>query len=272
MSKVYLDGKFVEETEARASVLQTGFLYAFGLFETMRSSCNKIVYLDAHLERLKSSCALINLGFPFTLPGLKKIIKEALRINGFTESYLRLTLWKSEKKTSASLVVKKYRPYPAAKYAKGFKACISPYRQSTDFCFPRLKSTNYLFYRLSLMDAKRRNCEEAIILNNLGFIVEGSRTNIFFARGKELFTPSLECGGLAGITRKVVFDLAGSRNLKIYEAKFSPADLCGSDEAFLTNSLIGIMPLKVFEGKRIGKNKCARVTRLLIKKYNCLLK
>ncbi|MBL7151582.1 MAG: aminotransferase class IV [Candidatus Omnitrophica bacterium] len=258
--------------EAKVSVLEPGFLYGAGLFETMRSCNNKIVYLDAHLQRIKDSSRLINLGFPFTLSGLKRIIQEAVRINGFADSYVRLTLWEAGKGASASVIVKKYRPYPAAKYCVGFRGCIGPYRQGIDSGFPRVKSTSYLFYRLSLKDARRRGFDEAVILNSLGFIVEGSRTNIFFVKDGELFTPALECGGLAGITRSAVFGLCASSHIKVYEGKFSPADLYAADEAFLTNSLMGIMPLASFEAKPIGKNKCRRLTSILIKKYNCLLK
>jgi branched-subunit amino acid aminotransferase/4-amino-4-deoxychorismate lyase len=272
MGKVYLDGRFVDETEAQVSVLHPGFLYGFGLFETMRSCRNKIACLDAHIERIRESSRLISLDFPFSLPGLKRIIKEAVKINGFADSYIRLTLWKSERKTSVSLIVKKYRPYPAAKYAGGIRACIGPYRQGENSFFPRVKSTNYLFYLLSLMDARRRNYEEAIILSSRGYIVEGSRTNVFFVKEGELFTPSLECGGLAGITRRAILDLSGSSHIKAYEGNFTPKDIHAADEAFLTNSLMGIMPLKFFEGKAIGKNKCAGITPLFIKKYNCLLK
>lgn len=269
---IYLNGKFLKEKEARVSVLEPGFLYSRGLFETLRCRNKKIAYLEEHLKRLKRSCRLIKLAFPFGFAGLKKIIQETVERNGFSDSYIRLTVWDAGGKTSLLAAVKKYRPYPAAKYRSGFSGCISPFRQGEGCSFPRVKSTGYLFYRLSLKEARGRGYDEALILDGRGYLSEGARSNLFFAKGGELFTPALECGCLAGITRAAVFDFCRSRGIKVYVGHFTAGQLYGCDEAFLTNSLIGIMPLTSLEGKPIGRDKCAPITDFLVKKYNCLLK
>jgi len=135
-----------------------------------------------------------------------------------------------------------------------------------------LKTTNRIFYDLSLKEARDKGFDEAIILNSRGIIAEASRSNIFWVKDKELFTPGLECGCLDGITRKAVFDLAKKYNFKIYTGNFTLQDLYTCDEAFLTNSLWGIMPLAVIEKETIGKGKCGKLTRFFIEKYNSLLK
>jgi branched-subunit amino acid aminotransferase/4-amino-4-deoxychorismate lyase len=272
-SIIFLNGKFLPEKEARISILEPAFLYGWGLFETMRAYNNKIIYLDEHLKRIKNSCKLIKLTFPYSLKRLKEIIKKSVKINGFQDSYVRLTLCKGlEDKTATLVWVRKYHPLAYKKYKTGFRVSISRFRQNEDSYLARLKTNNYLLYQLIYLEAKDKNFDEAVILNNRGYITEASRANLFFIKDKEIFTPSLECGCLRGITRKVIFDLAKRYNIKINEGRFTLKDLYGSDEAFLTNSLIGVMPFASLERKNIGKDKCQRLTKFFIAKYNSLLK
>ncbi|OGX40156.1 MAG: hypothetical protein A2984_02740 [Omnitrophica WOR_2 bacterium RIFCSPLOWO2_01_FULL_41_12] len=260
---VFLNGKFISKDEAKLSVLEPGFLYGFGLFETMRAYQKKIVYLGAHLKRLKNSCKLIALKCPYSPDKFKRMIKETVKINGFSDTYVRLTLWKSKAGTDILITAKKYQPYSPQRYIKGFSARISSLRQNENSLLGRIKSTNYLLCRLAYLEAKTKGLDEAIILNNRGYIAEGSRSNIFLVKDKALFTPSLQCGCLAGITRKVIFDLAKKYKIKICEGNFTIRDLYEADEAFFTNSLMGVMPLE---------NKCGRLTKFFIKKYFTLLK
>lgn len=269
---VFLNGKFIPQDEAKVSVLSPGFLYGFCLFETMRSYHNNIVYFQEHLERIKKSCKLINLKFPYTLNRLKELIQEIIRINGFTDAYVRLTLGNSGSGTDTVIMVKKYKPYTSQKYREGFRGCLSRFKQNEGSFFSRLKTANYLLFQLAYLEAKDKGFDEAVILNNRGFIAEGSRANIFLIKDNEVFTPALECGCLNGITRKAVFDLAKKHNIKIYEGNFIVPDLYQADEAFLTNSLMGIMPLVSIEKRLIKKGLVGKMTRFFIERYNSLLK
>lgn len=270
--KVFLNGKFLAINEAKISVLEPAFLYGIGLFETMRSYKNKIVYLDEHLQRIKKSCRFVGLEFPYALNKLKEIIKRTQELNGFFDAYVRLTLWKLEQGTGILISTKKYRPYSKKKYRNGFYAMISRFRQNENSFFARMKTTNRLLYELSFNEAERKDYDEAIILNNRGLITEASRSNIFLIKNNEIFTPSLECGTLDGITRKVILDLAKIYNIKAYEGNFTLQNLYDADEAFLTNSLMGVMPLTSIEENSIGKGKCGELTKFFIEKYNYLLK
>lgn len=260
---VFLNGKFITKDQAKISVSGLGFLYGWGLFESMRSLNGKIVYFDEHLERIKKSAKLINIKFPYTFDKLRKIIKKAIRINAFSDAHVKLILSKSDKGTDIAMIVKKYKPHPFKKYKLGFSYCISKLKQNENSWLARVKSTNYLLFGLAYLEAKKKGFDEAIILNNRGYIAEGSRSNIFLIKDKTLFAPSLECGCLNGITRRVIFDLAKRYNFKIYEGNFTMLDLYAAEEAFFTNSLMGIMPME---------NKCGRLTKFLSKKYNSLLK
>lgn len=270
--KAFLNGKFIPLKEAKISILDPGFLCGFGLFESMRSFNNKIVYFDQHLNRIRDSARLIDLRMPCESNKLKKIIKKTVTSNGFKDTYVRLTLWKSETGLGISVVARNYQPYSAEKYRAGFSTGISSFRQNEDSLQSKIKTTSRFLYQLSLQEARNNGFDEAIILNNRGYFTEATRSNIFFIKDRSIFTPSIECGCLDGITRRAIFDLAGKLSLDICEGNFTLQDLYQADEAFLTNSLMGLMPIASIERIRIGKNKCRKITNLLIKEYNCLLR
>jgi len=185
---------------------------------------------------------------------------------------VRLTLWKAQTGTGISVIARNYQPRPAQKYREGFSAGVSSFRQMEDSLFARIKTTSRILYQLSFQETRDRGFDEAIILNSRGYITEGTRSNIFLVKDREIFTPDLACGCLDGITRRVVFDLAGKYRIKVYEGKFRPQDLSQAHEAFLTNSLMGVMPLSSVERTNIGNGKCGKITSLFLRKYNCLLK
>ncbi|MDD5165959.1 MAG: aminotransferase class IV [Candidatus Omnitrophica bacterium] len=268
---IFFNGKFLRE-EARAAETSVASLYALGLFETMRSCNNKIVYLDQHIERIKSSAKLIGIKLIYSPDKLKKIIRETVSLNSVKDARVKLTLWRAGNKSGILVTIEGYRPYPLKKYNTGFSAGISRFRQGENSLLARIKTTSRILYRLSLEEAIRKGFDEALILNNHGFIAEATRSNVFLVKSGDLFTPSLACGCLDGITRRAVLDLARRNNIKAYEGKFTPLDLYAADEVFLTGSLMGLMPVSSLERKKIGQVKCNSLTKFLIRKYSCLLK
>jgi branched-subunit amino acid aminotransferase/4-amino-4-deoxychorismate lyase len=268
---VFLNGKFVSVNEAKVPILDPGFLPGYGVFETMRSYHHRIVYLNAHLERLKASCAAIGIKLSLTLPQLKACMYKTVRLNGCDDSYVKLTLWHAPGQAGVLIFATHYKPYSSKKYKAGFYAGISSLRQDESSFFAKIKTTNRLLFQLSYAQAVERKLDEALILNNRGYVCEGSRTNLFFIKNKELCTPSLGCGCLDGITRTVVLDIAKKHAIRVYEGGFTPFDVYKADEAFLTNSLIRVMPLASIEDKSIGSGKCGRLTAVFIKEYTTLL-
>lgn len=262
---IYLNGKFVSPQEAKINALAPGFLQGLGVFETMRAYKNKIIGLDYHLRRIKSGASFIGFKIPYSTDGLKRIIYRALCLSGNTDNYIKLAVWKESEGIGILVYVKKYQPYSAGKYKKGFRAGISSLRQSQENPLSRVKSTNRLLYELSFQQARQKGLDEALILNDKGYITEASRSNIFFAKDNELFTPSLDCGCLEGITRKIILKQAKKHKIKITEGKFTLFDLYNADEAFLSNSLIGIMPLTFVESRPINNRR--KLTELFISGY-----
>ena len=269
---IFLNGKFIDKNKAMTSVFDEGFLYGWGLFETMRSYNDNIVYFNDHLKRIQRSCKALDMKFPYQISKLKKIIRKTVKINGFCDASVRLTLWKAAEGTNSLIIVKQYRPFPQARYVKGFNACISSFSQNENSFLARFKTTNYLLFQLANREAWGKGFDEALILNNRGYLAEGSRTNIFFVKDRRLFTPALQCGCLDGVTRRVIFDLAKKYQFDIREGNFIVQDLFDSEGVFLTNSLLGVMPLTRLEGRPIAKGFAGRITKFLMQKYNTLLK
>lgn len=270
--KVFLNNCFLSVRQAQIPVLDPGFLSGLGLFETMRAKAGKIVYLKEHLERLARSCRLLGIKLPYSLARLERIIWQTIKINGFADNYVRLTLWKARSRTGVLVTAQKYHPPSLKKYKKGFSVSISSLRQNEFNSLAQIKTTSRLLYEQSFQAARKKGFAEAIILNSRGFIAEASRSNLFFLKSKELFTPALACGCLDGITRRVILDLARTYKIKAYQGNFTLRDVISSDEAFLTNSLMGIMPLTKIGQQIIAGGACGKLTRWFIKKYRSLLK
>jgi branched-subunit amino acid aminotransferase/4-amino-4-deoxychorismate lyase len=269
---ILLNGKIVSAEEAKIPVLSNGALYGWGLFETMRACKNKIIYLDKHLGRLKSSCLSLGVGLNYPAAKLRQMIFQALKSGGFRDATVKLVVWKEEgRKSHLLLTAQDYRLPTAAKYKQGFSCLVSSLRQAQGSTLAGHKTINRLFYQLSDAQAKQKGMDEAIILNDAGYLCEASRSNLFLVKKNTLFTPSLECGCLNGITRLAVTDLARQAHIGVTEGNFTLQDLFQAEEAFLTNSLMGIMPVKSVEGHNIAKKENG-LTALLSKKYALLFK
>ncbi|MDD4953525.1 MAG: aminotransferase class IV [Candidatus Omnitrophica bacterium] len=269
---IFLNGRFLNYPQAKVSVLDPGFLYGFGLFETMRAKRGRIIYLNAHLSRIKASCVLLGLAFPYSPEKTKKIIGQAIDRSGLADAYVRLTLWKQEQGAGVCVMVKRYRPYPQDKYKKGIKITVSSLRQAEGSSLARIKSANRLLFELSYLEARKKGFDGSLILNNRGYVSESSRSNIFFVKDGQIFTPALSCGCLDGITRRGVFTLAEKDKIKVNHGKFTLDDFYAADEVFLSNSLAGIMPVAYIDKTMIGDGRCGKITQQFITRYNSLLK
>lgn len=268
----FLNGEFLNGSNAKVALSSPGFLCGYGIFETMRSYNGRIVYLEEHLKRFNCGLKITDLKSPYGNVRIKEIIKNAVSLSKSSDAYVRLTLWKEEKGSGISVIAREHKPYPCSKYLSGMRMKISTLRADEGSILTRIKSTSRLLYELSFEEARDSGFDGSIILNSRGYLAEASRSNIFFIKDKILFTPDLSCGCLPGITRKAVLDLARSLSIEARSGNFTVDDLIASDEAFLTNSLAGVIPIASVDNKKIGKKNSRPITCLLSKEYNCLLK
>ena len=278
---VHLNGSLMPRAQARVSVFDQGFLYGYGLFETMRAYRGTIFLLDRHLRRLLSSAELIGMGSQLAEIDFSKACVDTLKANGLKDARLRLTVSRGEVDSfpgsgggtpTVLVTAKGYSPIPAEIYSKGFRVYLSSFCRCSQSPLSRLKSANYLLNVLARTEAEAAGLDEALLLNEQGFITEGSISNVFFVTGSALVTPPLESGILPGITREVVMELASALGINVAEGEVRLKDLGQFDEAFLTNSVMEIMPLvgvRDNTGKviTIGSGKPGKLTRRLMAAY-----
>lgn len=268
--QIYFNGNFVDEEAGKVSIFEPGFLYGQGCFETMRSYSGKIFRLDSHIERLYKSLPLINIKLALEAGILKAAVQNCLSRNSLKDAYLRLTVWQGEDNANVAVFAKRYDFLSEENYRKGFKIIISNFRQNEFSILSQIKCSNYLALLLAYQEARKHNSDEALLLNTQNCIAEASRANIFLLKDNCLITPSLDCGCLGGITRDTVLGIAQKEKIKAIETKITYEDLKKADEAFLTNSLIEVMPLVSIDGRAVNKGMPGRITEIILKKYRNL--
>lgn len=258
---LWLDNKLVEATPTLLESLTPGVLKAKGVFETMRVSSAEVNFLPDHLRRMSRGLKVLGLHASISLPSVRKDMRQLLKMNGLKDARVRLMIWREGKTLHRAIVAQPLEKPTAAQYRKGFSASLTNghHRQT---CVP-VKSLDYGIFREGLRKARAAGFDEALFVNHKGELVEGSRTNIFLVKDNCLFTPPIKSGCLSGVMRQQV--ISAARRLKIhYSAKtLNAEDLFASDEAFVTNALLGIMPLTRLGQKKIGTGKPGPVTRRL---------
>jgi branched-chain amino acid aminotransferase len=277
---IWLNGALMPAEQARISAFDYGFLYGYGLFETMRAYNGRIFRMDRHLERLESS--LKKLGIKADVAELEAAVAEVIRANELSDARVRIAVSIGEGKAvpdpascgspTVLITAFPYEPFPEEVYERGFRAVLSSIRRNSQSPLPVLKSANYLENLLARQEAKKAGVDEAIFLNDRGFLAEASVSNIFLVKDGELLTPGEESGILPGIVRETIIRLAPRMKINLAERDISIDEMYKSEEAFLTNSIVEIMPLVNVDGRTIGRGIPGEVTLRLISVYKKVVK
>jgi len=273
---IYLDGKLVPRSEAHISPSDQGFLYGYGLFETMRAYKGSIFLIKRHLTRLMKSAAQLKINVGIGADELEKACKDVLSANKLKNARVRLTASRGEDGLKATVLVTalEYQPPSGEKYANGYRASLATFRHCSGSLLLKMKTTSYMANIIAREQAEASGSDEVLFLNEKGHLTEGAVSNLFLVTPSlSLVTPPVESGLLPGITRKFVMELAARRGIKIIEADVSLDELRHFKEAFLTNSLIEIMPLVELAGRRerdkikIADGKPGQLTSKLMEAY-----
>ncbi|MCM8787449.1 MAG: aminotransferase class IV [Candidatus Omnitrophica bacterium] len=262
--KIFLNGKIVKK-ENLSEIFEPGFLFGWGTFETLRAYNKNIPFLDLHISRLNDSLKF--LGLDEVRIDFKNEIKNLLKINNLKDAYIRLTAYKKRENTGLIIYVDKFGYYSKETYKRGFCAIISPYKRNKNSPFYKIKSLSYLENRLSWYQAQRQNKDEALILSEDNFLVGGSRSNLFLIKDGVIFGPRVSTGVFLGITRNIVIKLLKDLKIEYKEKALTKKDLFSCDEAFLTSSLLEIMPLVECEGKKIKNGSVGNITLKILDCY-----
>ncbi|HZF01038.1 MAG TPA: branched-chain-amino-acid transaminase [Methylomirabilota bacterium] len=281
--KIFIDGKFYGERDAKISVFDHGLLYGDGIFEGIRAYNGRVFKLKEHIDRLFCSAKAILLQIPMSHSALMKATVQACRANKLRDGYIRLIVTrgigslglnpKSCKHPSIIIIADKIQLYPPEFYQRGLDIITVPTMRNLHSTLnPAIKSLNYLNNILAKIEANNGGCEEAVMLNAEGFVAECTGDNLFIVKNGELLTPPLSAGALYGITRQTVIGLAQEAGLKVSEPNLTRYDLFNADECFLTGTGAELIPVVKIDGRVIGNGKPGKITHKLVEDYRALTK
>ncbi|MCK2149763.1 branched-chain amino acid transaminase [Marinobacter alexandrii] len=279
---IWLDGEMVPWREAKTHVLTHTLHYGLGCFEGVRAynTANgpAIFRLKEHTDRLFRSAHILNMKMPFSKEELNEAQCAAVRENNLDEAYLRpmvflgsegMGLRADNLKVHVMVAAWSWPSYmsPEAK-EMGIKVRTSSYtRHHVNITMCKAKANgNYINSMLALNEAIASGCEEALLLDNEGYVAEGSGENIFILRDGVLHTPELtSC--LEGITRQTILDFASELNIPVKERRITRDEVYIADEAFFTGTAAEVLPIRELDGRAIGAGKRGPVTEKLQAMY-----
>lgn len=258
---VYYNGVFAPENSVFISPFNRGLLYGDGLFETLRAYRGRIFRLEQHLKRLAEGARVLRIESCLAAGDIERAVYDLLNRNQLSDASIRITLFRgdgdgpepqNDLKPLILIAARPFDKYYEGDYAQGFRVHIASMRRNIYSPLSRIKSINYLENILGRLEARDNNAQEALFLNSSGWVAEGATANIFMIKDKRIITPPTDAGILPGITRAAVLEIAGSNGRETAEEAFSPEELLRADEAFLTNSLMEIMPMVMVHGRPVG--------------------
>jgi branched-chain amino acid aminotransferase len=275
---VWIDGQFYDRDQATVSVFDHGLLYGDGIFEGIRAYNGRVFKLKEHIDRLFQSAQAILLKVPMSPAAVCQAVVDTCRRNGVRDGYVRLLVTRGVgtlglnpnrcKNPSVVIIAGKIQLYPEELYRRGMEIITVPTTRNLHSALnPAIKSLNYLNNILAKIEANNAGCEEAIMLNNEGFIAECTGDNLFLVKGGHLYTPPLSAGALHGITRGVVIELARAEGWAVTEPNLTRYDVFNADECFLTGTGAEIVPVVKVDGRVIGTGRPGPITQQLERRY-----
>ena len=279
---VYINGLFWTIDKANVSVLDRGFTYGDGLFETMRSYSGKIFRLECHLDRLLQSARSIFIDLPMTKNEIRSAINTSIQINMLSNSIVRITITRGEQDPGINIdynapptVVIFARPLehiPEKIYKNGVG--IKLYKNSgiqIQGISNQIKSCNYLSNILLRERGIKEGCFESILLDHNNNITEGTISNVFIIKNNQLKTPHVNEFVLSGITRQAILDICRENSISFMEDTITEKNMQEADEIFLTNSVIGVLPVSQINHQKLKNTIPGPITKkigmLLLKSF-----
>src|SRR3954468_4221696 len=276
--KIYIDGEFFGEKDAKISVFDHGLLYGDGIFEGIRFYNGRVFRLEEHLERLWDSARSICLEVPMSMHDMTNALLETIRANDMRDGYIRLVLTRGVgnlglnpaqcKTPSVIIIAATVALYPAEVYQKGLNVVTCATRRTNPASLnPAVKSLNYLNNVMARIEANLAGADEALMLNDNGNVAECTADNVFIIKHGQIFTPPIAAGALRGITRAVAFEIAAETGIRITETDVTRHDVFVADECFLTGTAAEVIPVIKADGRIIGTGKPGPITTRTIARF-----
>jgi branched-chain amino acid aminotransferase len=259
----FIDGEYTPAHEARIPLFDLGFTRGDAVYDTVSVWHGRFFRLDDHVSRFLRSCAGARLTCPHPPEELKRILAECVRRAGLQDAYVQMIVTRGEFVSMTNRDPRLCRnrfvgfalPYiwivPPERQEVGIDlAMVDNRRTPTEAIDPRVKNFNWMDLQRGLFEALDRGGDTAVLCTPAGLLAGGPGFNLFVLRAGALVTPRANV--LEGLTRRTVFELAAETGLSAREADLRPEDLRAADEAFLSSTAGGIMPVARIDGRPLG--------------------
>lgn len=279
---IWLDGELVDWREAKVHVLTHTLHYGMGVFEGVRAYQTEqgaaIFRLQEHTDRLFNSAHILNMRIPYSKEEINEAHRAAVRENNLNSAYIRpMAFYGSEGmglradnlKVHVMVAAWEWPAYMGEEAkTQGIKIRTSSFtRHHVNITMCKAKANgNYMNSMLALREALDSGCEEALLLDNEGYVAEGSGENFFMLKDGVMYTPELtSC--LDGITRRTIMEMARSLGIDVREKRITRDEVYIADEAFFTGTAAEVLPIRILDGRVIGPGHRGPVTEKLQTMY-----
>src|SRR2546421_2400243 len=276
---VWLNGEISPLESAVTSVADHAHLYGDGLFEGIRIYHRKVFKLDEHLARLYTGIVYLGFDMKIKKDELRKIVLDVCKQADLDEAYIRLNVTRGtglgldpkniDRTPNVMVMISTLNLYPPETFELGLQVVTSPVRViGADALDPRVKCIGrYAANILAKHHANRVGAGDALMLNNQGYVAEGTGNNLFLVKDRIVRTPSPSSGILQGITRDTVIQLARGAGYEVREEFLTLLDVYSADEAFFTGTATEVIPMTLLDGVKIGCGTPGQVTQQLMKLF-----
>jgi branched-chain amino acid aminotransferase len=272
--RIYLNGALVPREAALVSVFDSGFVLGDGVWEGLRVYAGRIAFLERHLDRLYEGARALDFDIGLDRAALTQAIIETLKANGMRDGvHIRLMVTRGLKRTPGQdprlcvggatvVIVPEYKLPPKATKAQGLRLfTVHVRRGAPDVQDPKLNSHSKINCILACIQATKAGADEALMLDPHGFVATCNSTHFFIVRRGEVWTSSgAYC--VPGITRGNVLRICHEQGIPAFEKSFSLTEVYSADEAFVTGTFAGVVPVTEIDGRRISSGRGPMVERL----------
>ena len=279
VDKIWMDGELVDWAEAKIHVLSHALHYGSGVFEGIRAYETQrgpaVWHLDEHLRRLFRSAKLYHMDLPYTHDQLIEATKLVIRVNELPSCYIRPIAFRGygelgvnplHAPVNVTIAVWPWGAYLGEEaLEQGVRIKISSWRRNSQNSLPAAAKADgqYINSVLAKVESLKAGYDEAIMLNEAGFITDGSGENVFAVRDGTIFTPPTQAGCLDGVTRNSVITLAREADYDVREENLVRTDLYNAEEVFFTGTAAEITPIREVDDRAVGEGHRGPITKEL---------
>ncbi|MBI2547045.1 MAG: branched-chain amino acid transaminase [Candidatus Aenigmarchaeota archaeon] len=279
---IWMDGKFVKWKDAKVHVLTHALHYGTAVFEGIHSyktgKGTAIFRLDEHIDRLFHSANALSMHLRFTKNQLKNSIKKLIKKNKIGDGYIRplayygygdVGVFPRNVHVNTAIITVPWEHY----YSKDLRVMTSKYERHSEksTVFGAKISGNYANSVLAMHEARKKGYDEALMLDNEGYVAEGPAENIFLVKNGDLITPDSR-SSLHGITRNSIMAISKDMGIDAYEKKVSLNEVKNADELFYCGTATEIAPVVSIDNKKIGNGKAGRITLMIRDKFYSIVR